>query len=311
MEKEKALIEIESLEYVVSSAPISINDWRLVAVTRTHLESNIRLIRKHSLGIGAIAIIIGVIVSIILSKHLLKPLNSLIIVTDHVSKGDFKIRVDTKSKDEFKKLSKGFNQMLDYIEALINERDENYLKTVTTLANAIEASDQYTRGHCDRVGSISLKIAEKMNLSKEEIKNLQFACILHDIGKIGISDSILNKPSALTDREYEIIKKHPKIGCDIINGIDFLKEPSKIIIQHHERIDGRGYPNYIKGKDIRIEAKILAVADTYDSISSKRIYREKVFTNHEIERELIENSGSQLDEEVVKVLLEILKEDKL
>ena len=303
------LITIDSVEYVSSSVPISINDWKLVAITRTNLESELRIIRNRIFGIVSTVILFGIFISIVLSRHLLRPLNSLILATDEVSRGNFKIRTNTKSKDEFNILSNSFNHMLDHIEDLIEERDKNYLKTVTVLANAIEASDEYTRGHCDRVGEISLKIGKKMGLSERQMDNLRFACILHDVGKIGINDRILNKPSALTMEEYEVIKKHPMIGYEIIKEVDFLEEPANIMLQHHERIDGNGYPNGIKGEEIRLEAKILAVADTYDSISSERVYRKRVFTKEEIKEELIRSSDTQLDGEVVKALLDILNEE--
>ena len=305
------LITIDSVEYVSSSVPISINDWKLVAITRTNLESELRIIRNRIFGIVSTAILFGIFISIVLSRHLLRPLNSLILATDEVSRGNFKIRTNTKSKDEFNILSNSFNHMLDHIEDLIEERDKNYLKTVTVLANAIEASDEYTRGHCDRVGEISLKIGKKMGLSERQMDNLRFACILHDVGKIGINDRILNKPSALTKEEYEVIKKHPMIGYEIIKEVDFLEEPANIMLQHHERIDGNGYPNGIKGEEIRLEAKILAVADTYDSISSERVYRKRVFTKEEIKEELIRSSDTQLDTEVVNVLLDILDEKEI
>lgn len=305
------LITIDSVEYVSSSVPISINDWKLVAITRTNLESELRIIRNRIFGIVSTVILFGIFISIVLSRHLLRPLNSLILATDEVSRGNFKIRTNTKSKDEFNILSNSFNHMLDHIEDLIDERDKNYLKTVTVLANAIEASDEYTRGHCDRVGEISLKIGRKMGLSERQMDNLRFACILHDVGKIGINDRILNKPSSLTMEEYEVIKKHPMIGYEIIKEVDFLEEPANIMLQHHERIDGNGYPNGIKGEEIRLEAKILAVADTYDSISSERVYRKRVFTKEEIKEELIRSSDTQLDTEVVNVLLDILDEKEI
>lgn len=305
------IVTIDSVEYVSSSVPISINNWALVAITRTNLESQLRVIRDRIFGIVTTVIFLGIAISIILSSHLLKPLNSLILATDEVSRGNFKIRTNTRSKDEFNRLSRSFNHMLDYIEELIEERDDNYLKTVTVLANAIEASDEYTRGHCDRVGEVSLKIGKRLNLSESQIDNLRFACILHDIGKIGIKDEILNKPSALTEEEYEIIKRHPMIGYEIIKEVDFLEEPADIMLQHHERIDGRGYPNGKKGDDIRIEAKILAVADTYDSISSERVYRKRIFTKEEIREELIRSSNTQLDAQVVNALLDILDEKEI
>ena len=306
---EQELFTLDKIQYVSTYVPISINNWKLVALTQTNLNEELNSIRDRILTIVLLTILLGIIMSLILSRNLLKPLRSLILTTEKVSDGDFKVRSTITSNDEFSVLSMSFNSMLDDIENLIAQRDENYIKTVTVLANAIEASDEYTRGHCDRVGDIALQIADKLNLTSKQKNDLRFACILHDVGKIGISDRILNKPGPLTDAEYEIIKKHPEIGFEIIKEIDFLEEPANIMLEHHERIDGRGYPQGLKDEDIRIEAKILAVADTYDSISSARVYRDRIFTKDEIREELLKSIGTQLDEEVVIALLEILEDD--
>ena len=306
---EQELFTLDKIQYVSTYVPISINNWKLVALTQTNLNEELNSIRDRILTIVLLTILLGIIMSLILSRNLLKPLRSLILTTEKVSDGDFKVRSTITSNDEFSVLSMSFNSMLDDIENLLAQRDENYIKTVTVLANAIEASDEYTRGHCDRVGDIALQIADKLNLTSKQKNDLRFACILHDVGKIGISDRILNKPDSLTDAEYEIIKKHPEIGFEIIKEIDFLEEPANIMLEHHERIDGRGYPQGLKDEDIRIEAKILAVADTYDSISSARVYRDRIFTKDEIREELLKSIGTQLDEEVVIALLEILEDD--
>ena len=305
------IFKVDGIEYVSSVVPININNWKLVALTRTNLDNDLNLIRNRILTVVFFTIMLGVIMSMILSGNLLVPLRSLIKTTGKISDGDFKIRSTVDSNDEFSVLSDSFNDMLDDIEMLIDERDRNYIKTVTVLANAVEASDEYTRGHCDRVGDIALRIADKMELSASHKNKLRFACILHDVGKIGISDRILNKPGPLTDSEYEIIKKHPQIGYDIIKEIDFLEEPAKIILQHHERIDGRGYPSGLLDKEIMIEAKIIAVADTYDSISSERIYRDGVFSEAKIIEELTKSKGTQLDGDLVDILLDILQEEKI
>lgn len=308
VKNEQGLFTVDGIQYVSSVVPISINNWKLVALTQTNLDRELSSIRDRILTIVIFTILLGIMTSLIVSRNLLKPLRILIKTTGKVSDGDFKVRSLVDSNDEFSVLSDSFNDMLSDIESLLDERDTNYIKTVTALANAIEASDEYTRGHCDRVGEIALKIAEKMNLSESHKENLRFACIIHDVGKIGISDRILNKPGALTDSEYEIIKKHPQIGYEIIKEIDFLEDPAKIMLQHHERIDGKGYPLGMIGNDIMIEAKILAVADTYDSISSARVYRERIFTDDEIREELMKSIDTQLDKVVVNILLDILKD---
>ncbi|MFT5873036.1 MAG: putative nucleotidyltransferase with HDIG domain [Clostridium sp.] len=303
------IINIDKVKYVVSKVPINVNDWKLVAITKTNLESELTSIKNRIISIFLIAIALSIFMAIRMSKNLLRPLNKLIIATEQVSDGNFKIRTSVKSNDEFSLLSTSFNQMLEQIEILLKQRDDNYLNTIKALANSIEVSDLYTRGHCDRVDEIALVIARKLKLSDHQKNTLKFACILHDVGKIGVPNTILNKPGRLTIEEYELIKKHPLIGYEIIKEIDFLKEPAEIILQHHERIDGHGYPNGLLGAEIRIEAKILSVADTYDSMSSSRIYRKNTLPFSEIEKELVESKGKQLDAEIVDILLELLREN--
>ncbi|WP_291637172.1 HD domain-containing phosphohydrolase, partial [Clostridium sp.] len=305
--KSDEIINIDKNKYVVSEVPINVNNWKLVAITKTNLESELSSIKNRIISIFLIAIALSIFMAIRMSKNLLRPLNKLIIATEQVSDGNFKIRTSIKSNDEFSILSSSFNQMLDQIEILLKERDDNYLNTIKVLANSIEASDLYTRGHCDRVDEIALAIARNLKLSDQQKNTLKFACILHDVGKIGVPNTILNKPGRLTIEEYELIKKHPLIGYQIIKEIDFLKEPAEIILQHHERIDGHGYPNGLLGPEIRIEAKILSVADTYDSMSTSRIYRKNILPFYEIEKELVESKGKQLDAEIVDILLELLK----
>lgn len=301
------LINIDKEKYVVSSVPIKINDWKLVAVTQTNLRDQLIRIRTRIITIVMITIILSVYLSIRMSRNILKPLKILIGATHEVSEGNYKIRTNIKSDDEFELLSKSFDDMLVHIQRLLKQRDDSYIKTVRVLANAIEASDEYTRGHCERVSSVSLEIAEAMELDHDQKTNLKFACILHDIGKIAVPDYILNKPEKLTDEEYELIKRHPVAGYAIIKSVDFLAEPAKILLSHHERVDGKGYPYGLKGEDITIEARILAAADAYDAMSSTRIYRKETMTFEEIKKELINAKGTQLDSDIVDILIDLLE----
>jgi len=174
-----------------------------------------------------------------------------------------------------------------------------YISTVSALASAIEVSDEYTSGHCNRVTLIAKKIAIYMKFNEEQIKDLEFASLLHDIGKIGISSSILVSKNKLTEEEYNIIKKHPELGCSILENIEFLENARAIILQHHERIDGKGYPYGLKGFEISISAKILSVADAYDAMTSSRHYRKIPLKNDEAMKELNNNKGTQFDVNVV------------
>ncbi|MDF2614497.1 MAG: hypothetical protein K0S71_2283 [Clostridia bacterium] len=298
-------------KYIVSWTPLSINHWKLIAITKTAFEADLLVMKTRITLIVLGTSLLSVLFAFLGSKNLLKPLNRLIAITEEVAKGNLNTRSVINSNDEFSALSKSFNNMLDQINQLMKERDENYIKTVKALANAIEASDEYTRGHCDRVGTISKKLMDKLGLPEKQRAQLEFACILHDIGKIGIPEAVLNKPDRLTAEEYELIKEHPVIGYDMIKEIEFLKESAEILLQHHERIDGKGYPYHLTDHQIRIEAKILAVADTYDAMSSFRIYKSDVLTSQKIVEELINSKGKQLDARIVEALLELIQNNEL
>lgn len=306
---ESSIFEVNNQKYVMSWVPLSINTWKLVALTKTDFQSSLMALQRQFILVVIATILVGVWVTYHGAQNALKPLTILTEVTEKVASGDLSIRTSIHSKDEFSRLSKSFNHMLDQVDGLMKEREQNYLKTVRALANAIEASDKYTRGHCDRVGTISSRIAEKMNLSSEIHSNLEISCILHDIGKIGVPDAVLNKPSRLTESEFDLIKKHPLMGYEMLKDVAFLKEPAEILLQHHERIDGKGYPFGLKGEEIRLEAKILAVADTYDAMSSFRVYRTVNLVREEIIRELETSKETQLDGEIVSALIDLLKEE--
>lgn len=297
---------LDSRAFAVSWMPVELNNWKLVAITETNVYQELAVTRLKMVGTITLASLVGVLLAYILVTRLLRPLNSLKQLTTVVGSGDFSVRSHVTSRDEVSELSNGFNQMLEKIEDLMLDQEDNYFNTVKALANAIEASDEYTRGHCDRVGRLSLKIAEYLGLSTERIRHLEYACVLHDVGKIGIRESVLNKPGRLTEMEYEEIKQHPRIGYEIIKDIPFLKDAANILLQHHERIDGKGYPNRLKGSELLLEAKILAAADTYDAMTSFRVYRTIPLTDQQVKAELEQAKGTQLDAQVIEALLAIL-----
>ena len=184
-----------------------------------------------------------------------------------------------------------------------------YLDTIRALAAAIDAKDPYTKGHSERVAETSIALAQELNLSGRDIENIEYTALLHDIGKIGIKDKILSKKSSLTDQEFDKIKEHTVMGAKIIEPVDFLKSSYKAIYHHHEKYDGKGYPDGIKSEDIPILARIIAVADAYDAMGSDRPYRKKL-SKDKIMKELTEQSGKQFDPEVVKALISILDRER-
>lgn len=178
---------------------------------------------------------------------------------------------------------------------------EVYFETIQALASAIEAKDPYTLGHSERVARYCRILASEMKLSAEMINTLHFAALLHDIGKIGIDEAVLNKPQGLTEEEFLKIKTHPDLGATIVEKIDFLADASEFIRSHHERLDGSGYPQGLKGDEISLGARILAVADTFDALTSDRPYRGAWPPDKALE-EIQRGKGKFFDPQVVKAL---------
>lgn len=183
-----------------------------------------------------------------------------------------------------------------------------YLETIRSLAAAIDAKDSYTHGHSRRVTDLSVGIAQIMGLKKDDIDTIRHASLLHDVGKIGISEQILLKPGRLTDDEFETIKSHPHIGAGILNSIEFLKNVCMIIEHHHERFDGQGYPSGLKGDEIPLGSRIICVADSFDAITSCRPYR-KPLSFKDATQEIKRCSNSQFDPEVVNCFLRLFEND--
>ncbi len=193
------------------------------------------------------------------------------------------------------------------LRKLVNELKTAFEETVNTLSSVIEIRDLYTSGHQKKVAELSSKIGEKMGLSGNSVELLRIAGLLHDIGKISIPGDILNKPGKLTPLEFEIVKNHPSLGYTILKNISYFPELAKIVLQHHERIDGSGYPQGLKGGEILLEARILAVADVVEAMTSHRPYR----AAHPLEEALEEirkNRGKLYDPDVVDICLKLFEE---
>jgi putative nucleotidyltransferase with HDIG domain len=186
---------------------------------------------------------------------------------------------------------------------------ETYLETIKAFNELTEAKDAYTGEHSSRVEIYAVALAEHLKLPDHKINNIRMAAILHDIGKIGIDDNIIKKPAGLTDSEYELIKKHPVIGADIIQKVNFLRDVSKIMRHHHERYDGKGYPSNLKMDEISVESAILSLADVYDAITSRRPYR-NARSFEEAKTEIFANAGTQFDPKLAKAFIEVMEERK-
>jgi HD-GYP domain-containing protein (c-di-GMP phosphodiesterase class II) len=196
----------------------------------------------------------------------------------------------------------------DRIDRLTKEANQSLIEAVLAFAKTLEVKDHYTGEHVEKTVLYATEIARALNLSREEIDRIKQAAILHDLGKIGISEKILLKKSKLSKEEYEEIKKHPRIGVDIIRPIQFLHALIPLILYHHERWDGKGYPHGLKGQDIPIGARVIALADVYQALTSDRPYR-KGYSKEEAVKIIQDGAGSQFDPEIVKVFLKILESE--
>ena len=183
------------------------------------------------------------------------------------------------------------------------------MQMVQALANTIDAKDSYTNGHSTRVARYSIMIAKKMGYKDEEIEKLMYAALLHDIGKIGVPREIINKPSRLTDEEYAIIKTHSEIGANILKEITEMPDITIGARWHHERFDGKGYPDKLAGTDIPMLARIIGVADAYDAMTSKRSYRD-VLSQDIVRSEIEKGKGTQFDPDIADIMLELIAEDR-
>ena len=183
------------------------------------------------------------------------------------------------------------------------------LQAMYTLAKTIDAKDKYTNGHSMRVAKYSSMLARKMGFDEVKVEEIYNMALLHDIGKIGVPDEIINKTSSLTDEEFYVMKKHPKTGYDILSEMSEIKDLGIGARWHHERYDGKGYPDGLKGEEIPLQARIICVADAYDAMTSNRSYRSSM-SQDKVKTEIIEGRGTQFDPGIADVMLEIIDEDK-
>ncbi|GAG32698.1 unnamed protein product, partial [marine sediment metagenome] len=193
---------------------------------------------------------------------------------------------------------------------LYQDVQSSYLQAIRGLANAIEARDKCTAGHTDRVSKLAELVARHLGWNESQIRDLVMGCSLHDIGKIGVPDSVLNKANKLTQQERRLMNGHPEMGLKIILGIDFFKPAIPYIIAHHERYDGTGYPRGLKGEEIPIEGRLLAVADAFDAIMANRPYRKGAGLKTAVS-ELVTYKGIQFDPKIVDAFIETLADEQI
>jgi putative nucleotidyltransferase with HDIG domain len=294
-------------------APVRDKNGKAIAVLGVDFSADEVYLAKRGLYKRAILVfVLGVIVSTILgvlvSQRITDPISELVKATRNIAEGNLNYQVKIKGTDEIGQLAASFNQMGKSLFELRNKLLNYFFRVAQSLVRVLEAKDQYTRGHSERVAEYAEKIARRMGFSADKIELLKEAAMLHDIGKIGIKESILNKSGKLTEEEWETVRKHPIVGENIVRPISVLEEMMTIIRGHHERYDGEGYPDKISGENIHIFASIVSVADAYDAMTSPRAYRLALNKQKAI-AELKRNIGTQFRPKIIEAFLEILEKE--
>jgi len=205
-------------------------------------------------------------------------------------------------RNKTRELAEKNRQLEEYNENL----EISALNTMLTLQTALEEKDMYTAGHTTRVTLYATSIAQALRLGQDEMTVLKRACMVHDSGKLVVDVSYIRKPGPLTDEEWLLMKKHPEIGANIVTPLAFMQDEIFLVRHHHERMDGKGYPDGLGGSDLNLLTKIITVADSYDAMTSKRSYKQNLELQTAI-AELNRCAGSQFDPEVVRVFIEVLE----
>ncbi len=293
-----------------SIAPAQWPRWAVVAERPTaEAFASVRAMQQRTLISTAVAAAAALAIGFGLSGYLIRPLQKLTDVTSALAEGKLTERAQIPGHNEIAQLAANFNHMAGSIETLVRrlkhalrQNQELFLETIRTLATAIDAKDPYTRGHSERVSSYSMAIARALGLDSDQVFRVRIAAILHDVGKLGIRDNILNKPGGLTDAEYTVMRRHPEIGSQIMAPIRMLKDIIPGIRNHHETWDGTGYPDKLKGDEIPLVARIIGVADTFDAMTTTRPYQ----SPHPLEyvvAKMRSMAGSRFDPQVVQAFL--------
>lgn len=246
----------------------------------------------------------------VIHTNLIQPISSLLRVTKAISKGDLDQRVQEASSYEVARLGRAVNTMADSIQELLEEQELAYMQAMQSLAKALETKDKYTAGHSGRVASYSVKLGHRLGLSQQQLTLLKQGALMHDLGKIGIPDLILNKPGALNDHEYEQMKAHPTMTATIMRPLKRFKEFTDIAAWHHERWDGKGYPSGMAGEEIPLLARIVAIADTWDAMTGDRVYRKGMSVEKSVSILEEEKDLGQWDPNLIREFIGLIKDEE-
>jgi HD-GYP domain-containing protein (c-di-GMP phosphodiesterase class II) len=268
---------------------------------RGPIGTRILFIYLKAAAIAAGVMAISIILMLYLTGRIINPLNSLMTGTQKIAMGDMKYKIKVNVKNEFQALANAFNDMTGKL-------DDYYDGILNAFTIAVDSKNKYTPSHSKRVSRTAVLIAKAMKLTPAQTENIRIASILMDIGNLGVRESILDKTEVLTPEDLIQIQQHPEISARILKNIPALKDIVPIIMEHHERFDGMGYPAGLRGDQIMVEAKILSIADAYDAMVTEREHR-KAMNAEEAIYELRANKNRQFDPLITEVFVEILNKE--
>jgi putative nucleotidyltransferase with HDIG domain len=268
---------------------------------------------QTALAAAGAAVLLALLISLVMARRVTTPLDELVAGALDIARGRFGRQVAHAGRTELSDLAYTFNFMSTQLDQYNKENarlyaalERGYLETIRALASAIDAKDPYTRGHSERVAKLSVEIGRELGLDDATLRVLEFGGILHDVGKIGIPEQVLGKPARLTPEEFLLVRAHAAIGAEIVDGVEFLKSAEPAIRHHHERWDGGGYPDGLRGDKIPLIARIVNAADTWDACTSERPYH-KAASPREAIGILASGRGAQLDPAVHDAILKALE----
>ena len=293
-----------------SIVPVESPDWAVLVERDQALAfASVSQMTSQTLLWSLIALGLAIAVGIVMAMRLASPIRALAEQAHDIAEGRYGQRVEVRGAAEIADLSSSFNRMSASIESAMTdlqkaarENHELFINSVRALAAAIDAKDPYTRGHSERVARYAVSIARAMELPPEEVRKVRLSALLHDVGKIGIDDRILRKPTALTDEEFEVMKQHPSKGAAIMSAIPQLSDVVPGMKHHHEKWEGGGYPDGLKGEEIPLLARIVSVADTFDAMTTTRPYQKAMEITYVVNR-IQSLAGTRFDKRITDVLL--------
>jgi len=308
----------EKIEMLGTYSPVQSLNWAVVVQKpRRDAYRGVYEMQRTARLLALLAVLLSIGVSIFAARRITNPLSVLTESSRAIAKGDFSQRVHLMSRTEIGELAQTFNTMSEelehFVEDLKRAAEENralFMGSIQMLAGAVDEKDPYTRGHSDRVTRYSLLIAKELGLPASFMETLQISAQLHDVGKIGIEDHILKKPGSLTEEEFEVMKTHTTKGANILRPVPQLAEMLPGIELHHEALDGRGYPYGLKGEQIPLLARVIAVADTFDALTTNRPYQQAHTPEQALE--IIRSiAGKRLDPKAVDALMAVYERGEI